>query len=204
MADHYHRSVDLSRAKTQLAAINEVVTVANQLGVAVWLRGGWATDFFLGRPTRDHDDVDWFTLPSDGRQLAGGLIDRGFADVTTAPVNQQIDLVRGDVEHGIALLQMGDRNEPLVAGGPWAGEPWPPQMLDGPVGRIGKVSCRVIAPLAQIELKQMTPIWNPHLKRRSKDLDDIAAIQHELSIASALHNEPNPPTPQRGSRQGSP
>lgn len=75
----------------------------------------------------------------------------------------------------------GNWNEPLVAGGPWAGEPWPDGMLDGPVGRIGKVSAQVIAPLAQIEIKQMSPTWNPRLKRRQKDLADIAAIRLKLS-----------------------
>jgi len=54
-------------------------------------------------------------------------------------------------------------------------------MLDGPGGRIGHVSAQVIAPLAQIEIKQMTPTWNPKLKRRQKDLDDIAAIRSRLS-----------------------
>jgi len=66
------------------------------------------------------------------------------------------------------LVQLGSRNEPLVAGGPWAGEAWPIGMLDGPMGRIGQVNAQVITPLAQIEIKQMTPTWNPKLKRRQK------------------------------------
>ena len=38
------------------------------------------------------------------------------------------------------LVQLGSRDEPLVAGGPWAGEAWPIGMLDGPMGRIGQVN----------------------------------------------------------------
>ncbi len=173
--------MNLGLAGEQLAAIDELVHLAHELGLPVWLRGGWAMDFFLGCLTRDHADIDWFALAGDGQQLADSLIDRGFEDVTTTLPGQQIDLVRGNVDHGIGLVQLGNRNEPLVAGGPWAGEPWPDGMLDGPVGRIGKVSAQVIAPLAQIEIKQMTPTWNPRLKRRQKDLDDIAAIRLGLS-----------------------
>lgn len=168
-------------AEEQLAAIDELVTLAYELGVPVWLRGGWAMDFFLGRLTRDHADIDWFALAEDGQQLADGLISHGFEDVATTPPGQPIDLVRGYVDHGVALVQLGSRNEPLVAGGPWAGEAWPVGMLDGPVGRIGQVNAQVIAPLAQIEIKQMTPTWNPKLKRRQKDLDDIAAIRSGFS-----------------------
>ena len=173
--------MDVGLGGEQLAAIDELVTLAHELGVPVWLRGGWAIDFFLGRLTRDHADIDWFALAEDGQRLADSLIGRGFQDVTTTPPGQQIDLVRGNIEHGIGLVKLGQQSEPLVAGGPWAGEPWPDGMLNGPVGWIGKVSAHVISPLAQIEIKQMTPTWNPQLKRRQKDLDDIAAIRLGLS-----------------------
>lgn len=170
-------------ARQQLAAIVEFVALAEDMGAPVWLRGGWAMDFFLGRITRDHADVDWFALATDGPQLADGLISYGFEDVTATPPGQQIDLVRGQIEHGVALLRLDDQGEPLVAGGPWTGEPWPVGMLDGPVGRIGDVKVRVIAPLAQIEIKEMTPKWNPRLSRRQRDVDDIVAIRSRLSEA---------------------
>jgi len=103
-------------AEEQLAGIAEFVTLANGLGVPVWLRGGWAMDFFLCRVTRDHVDIDWFALANDGQQLADGLIGYGFEDVTTTQPGQQIDLVRGNVDHGIALVQ---RKPERGAGGRW-------------------------------------------------------------------------------------
>lgn len=116
----------------------------------------------------------------DGLRIAGALMERGFEDATTAPAGQQIDLIRGRIEHGIALVKFNDQGEPVVAGGPWAGEPWPAGMLNGPVGQVGGVVARVIAPSAQIEIKEMTPTWNPMLRRRQMDLDDIAAIRSKL------------------------
>lgn len=165
----------------QLAAIAELLVVARGRNAPVWLRGGWAMDFFLGRVTRAHLDIDWFALVQDGRKVRDGLIGRGFVDVTTADPGQQIDLRRGRVDHGIALVRIDDRGDPVVAGGPWAGEPWPPEMLKGRDGRIGDLTVPVIAPAAQIEIKQMMPVWNPDLARRQKDIDDVAAIRAGLS-----------------------
>ena len=163
----------------QLAAIATTATIAERLGVPVWLRGGWAMDFFLGRVTREHSDIDWFCLHENGREIATALQGLGFEEVTTAAPGQQIDLISGHVDHSLALVRLGDDGEPLVGGGPWAGQPWPTDMLDGPMGRIGDVTARVISPAAQMEIKERMPTWNPRLVRRQQDLDDIEAIRRE-------------------------
>ncbi|MER5775520.1 hypothetical protein ABT144_14730 [Streptomyces sp. NPDC002039] len=63
----------MGRADRQLRLIAEAMEVAGPLGVAVWLRGGWAMDFFLGEITRDHEDIDWFAWADDAGALAEGL-----------------------------------------------------------------------------------------------------------------------------------
>lgn len=42
---------------------------AETLGVSWWIGGGWATDLFLGRVTRDHGDVDLLVLDRDQERL---------------------------------------------------------------------------------------------------------------------------------------
>lgn len=46
--------------QTQLSAITEILHAANTSGIEIWLRGGWAMDFYLSQVTRDHEDIDWF------------------------------------------------------------------------------------------------------------------------------------------------
>lgn len=174
----------------QLAAISEVVALARDRDVSLWLRGGWAMDFFLGRITRAHADVDWFALADEGARLASALMERGFLDVGRVPVEQQIDLTRDRVEHSFAFIRLGGDGEALVAEGPWAGEPYPVGMLRGPIGRIGGVAVQVIAPAAQIEIKEMMPTWNPRLRRRQQDIDDIAAIRSKLRDIEASRDSP--------------
>lgn len=169
----------------QLDAIVEFLGVARELDARVWLRGGWAMDFFLGRLTREHLDIDWFALADEVPGLCEQLLQRGFADVTTADPAQQIDLRRGRVDHGIAIIRLDDRENAVVAGGTWAGEPWPVGMLDGCIGQIGDSRAPVISPGAQIEIKTMLPVWNPTLRRRQKDLDDIAALRAHLDRSNA-------------------
>ena len=47
-----------TRADHQLELIADVVATCQSIGAPIWLRGGWAMDFFLGWVTRDHADID--------------------------------------------------------------------------------------------------------------------------------------------------
>ncbi|MGI9157024.1 MAG: nucleotidyltransferase domain-containing protein [Marmoricola sp.] len=75
-------------ARLQLAAVAEVLDVGHRLGADVWLRGGWATDFFLGEIIREHVDVDWFAWGEDLPRLADVLTESGGGQ--TSPPTQPI------------------------------------------------------------------------------------------------------------------
>ncbi|MET9605089.1 aminoglycoside adenylyltransferase [Streptomyces sp. NPDC006512] len=168
--------MDTARAQRQLAMIAEV----RALGVEVWLRGGWAVDFWLGRITRDHEDVDWFAWSRDAGRLTGALVARGYRVLRAD--GQQLDLVRDGEEQSFALLDRDARGRVVVAGGPWAGTPWPAGMLaEAEPGRLGSLECRVVSPAAQIEIKRMTPVWIPGRPRRPKDAEDVARLEAALA-----------------------
>lgn len=63
--------------RAQLSAITEVLNSANELGIEVWLRGGWAMNFYLGPVTREHEDVDWFVRQKDLPAISSLLTSRG-------------------------------------------------------------------------------------------------------------------------------
>lgn len=121
-----------AQAREQLTAIAKVLTLAHHVGAPVWLRGGWAMDFYLGQITRDHADVDWFALTTDSPRLTAALARHGFEDVTTVAGGQQIDLMRDSAKHGIGLVKLSQVGYPLVASGPFADEPWPVDMSGCP------------------------------------------------------------------------
>ncbi len=138
-------------------------------------------DFFLGRITRRHLDVDWFAWGTDLPQLVDVLVGRGWSEVGGHPPEQQRDLVRGAVELGFAPLARARDGTVLVGGGPWAGEPWPAGMIeDAVLGEVWDLRCPVISPAVQVEIKRMMPTWVPWLQRREKDSEDIARLSEAI------------------------
>lgn len=172
--------MDRERTARQLGQIAETLRIAQTLGVRLWLRGGWAMDFFLGEPTRDHTDIDWFARHEDAAVLTRALLRAGYAPLPGPPAGQQLDFGKQGEESSFALLDEDRFGHIVVAGGPWAGERWPGGMLDAPPGRIGATACPVVSPAAQIEIKRMTPVWIPGRPRRAKDAEDIRTLETAL------------------------
>jgi hypothetical protein len=172
--------MDAARARDQLRMIADVVAMAGDLGIQLWLRGGWAMDFFLGHVTRDHVDIDWFGWIDDARALASALQADGYRTIPGPPPDQQLDVTRDNEELGFAWLARGTHGQVVVAGGPFAGEPWPDGMLDWPAGRIAGLQVPIISPYVQIEIKEMMPLWVPERPRRPKDAEDVARLRQAL------------------------
>ncbi|MFF0742725.1 nucleotidyltransferase domain-containing protein [Streptomyces sp. NPDC004111] len=170
------------REEHQLRQIAETVRIADGRGITLWLRGGWAMDFHLGEVTRPHGDIDWFARVQDAPLLADALLGHGYRPVPGPPPDLQLDFEKEGLESSFTLVDRDAQGRVVVAGGPWKGEPWPAGMLDpdaGP-GRLGDVSCPIVAPRAQIEIKRMMPVWDPSRPRRPKDAADIARLEAAL------------------------
>jgi hypothetical protein len=109
------------RVTRQLEVINEITDVAEVLGIELWLEGGWAMDFYLGKVTREHDDIDWFMWAADASSLTTCLTQRGYKQLKGPPVEQQIDFARDGIEVSFKLVTQDDSGSVVVAGGPWKG-----------------------------------------------------------------------------------
>ncbi|MGJ5750463.1 nucleotidyltransferase domain-containing protein [Streptomyces puniciscabiei] len=166
----------------QLMLVEQTLTAARRHGVPLWLRGGWAMDFFLGEVTRDHGDIDWFARAEDAASLAGLLAGLGHTPVPGPPPDLQLDLVKDGLDSSFTLVDRDAAGRVVVAGGPWAGTPWPDGLLDAEPGRIGDVEAPIVSPPAQIEIKRMMPVWDPSRPRRAKDAEDVARLEAALKL----------------------
>ncbi|GAA3340132.1 hypothetical protein GCM10020358_26530 [Amorphoplanes nipponensis] len=138
-------------------------------------------DFFLGEITRPHRDIDFFCSAPDADDLVARLVALGYRPVPGNDALQR-DLVGPDgLDVQIALLGRDHDGCPVVPAGPYAGARWPVDLLDGPPGRIGDVECPIVSPRAQIEIKEMMPVWVPGLPRRAKDSEDVARLRAALA-----------------------
>lgn len=204
-ADRRLPGMDERRADRQLGLIGEVVAIAADARVEVWLRGGWAMDFFLGEVTRDHVDIDWFAWAADALVLRDALLRRGYQLVDGPPMTQQLDVARDGEELSFAWLARDEVGHVVVGGGPWAGAPYPSGMLDWPPARLGQVCCPIISPAAQIEIKQMMPVWVPGRPRRAKDAADLARLRaalHDRDAGQAGRLPPDPVGPSTAQMSG--
>ncbi|MGW5461125.1 nucleotidyltransferase domain-containing protein [Streptomyces sp. NPDC003996] len=168
------------RAERQLLLVRQTLAAARHDGIRLWLRGGWAMDFFLGEVTRDHGDIDWFAWSKDAAAIAALLTRLGHTPVPGPPPGLQLDFVRDGLDSSFTLVDRDAAGRVVVAGGPWAGTPWPEGLLDAAPGRIGAVEVPIVGPLAQIEIKRMMPVWDPSRPRRAKDAEDVARLEAAL------------------------
>lgn len=178
--------MDTERAQRQLRLIVEIRDAAAEAGLAVWLRGGWAMDFFLGEFTRDHLDIDWFAWGDEADRLAAVLAAHGYAPVAGPPPEQQREFVKDGLDVGVALLGRDAAGRPEVGGGPHAGTPWPEAARAAEPGRLDGVECAIIGARDQIEIKRMMPVWVAGMRRRAKDAEDIARLEQALARRGGL------------------
>lgn len=81
--------------------------MSERLGIRIWLRGGWAVDFFLGRVTRDHVDTDWFAWLDDARAMTAARQADGYQTIAGPPQDQQLDVAKDGEEMSLAWLARG-------------------------------------------------------------------------------------------------
>ena len=53
----------------------------DELGIKVWIDGGWGVDALLGECTRNHQDLDIIISWEDSAILTEALLARGFVDI---------------------------------------------------------------------------------------------------------------------------
>jgi lincosamide nucleotidyltransferase A/C/D/E len=114
-----YRDRDLS-APMDAQSLLCVVDRLEQAGIDVWLDGGWGVDALLGRPTREHDDLDLVAELRHAARIIELLRDLGYELVAGGPpksfvvvdaVGRQVDVhpVTFDSERGGVYEMEGDR-----------------------------------------------------------------------------------------------
>jgi len=128
--------------------------------------------------SRPHRDIDLFVWAADAPRFVELLARHGYEDAGGPPPEMQRNLVKGGEELHMTLLERNDLGV-VTAGGRWADTPWPDGMLDGPVGELGGVSCRVISLEAQLWAKVEVPKDLGHAQREH-DPQDIELLRRAL------------------------
>ena len=165
------------RTTIQLSLIREVSEMLGREGIEHWLFGGWGVDFLVGAITRTHDDVEFLIWQYDA-ELASSLLDQhGFR-----PLYAREDS-GGWCKSGekIELDLLTRRSDGAIVTPGWEEWPWPSGAFEGPVGRLGDITCRVVSAEAQRETKELYQRFRPGSGLRDKDRSDIAHLQRVIA-----------------------
>jgi hypothetical protein len=137
-------------------------------------------DFFLGRVTREHKDIDLFVWAKDVPKLVHELERTKFVEQNGSPPEMQRDFTKDGEDVQVALLAKNARGQIVVAGGPVEWAPWPDDMLVYPAGRIADVICPIIHPRVQLWIKEQSPGWHG-VPLSEKHRDDITRLREALA-----------------------
>jgi dihydrofolate reductase len=132
-----------SPAGRQLGALAGVASDLERAGIEHWLFGGWAVDFYAGRITRPHSDVDVAVWLADLPRIAELLVGRGWVHAPQPGEDGGTGYERDGVRLELTFLlrdASGRVLTPLDAGD----AVWPDEALGHDVRELACVRARLV------------------------------------------------------------
>lgn len=143
-------SEEIIQTELQLQIINEVNRICEANEIPLWLRGGWAIDFLLGRITRSHEDIDLVSWVSNREVIEEALVGSGFERFPIS--DRQTDFRKNgvDIQFLYMTLTDGTITPHKLPEWVWRADSLPPEMY-----RLNGISMRLVSPEQLLEEKQV-------------------------------------------------
>lgn len=156
----------------------EVVELYNQLenlGVKIWIDGGWGVDALLGKQTRPHEDVDIVIQQKDLPALRRLLEDQGYTDIPRDDTSDW-NFVLGDDQGRLVDLHVivFDEEKNGIYGPAEQGEMYPAESLTGR-GVIGNQKVRCISAEYMVQ-------FHTGYELKESDYQDVSALCEKFGI----------------------
>ena len=167
----------------QLQALSHVHKLLEEGGIAYWLFGGWAVDFYAGSITRAHDDVDIAVWLEDLPAIHHILEEGGWRHAPTEDADGGTQYEQGAVRLGLTYLVRDDAGNtfiPLESGR----VPWTAELFGNDVRELQGVRARVVS-LAPLMLGKSFPREDP---------EDAVKDRSDFAVLSSLTREAEPGT----------
>lgn len=166
--------------RVQLGLIRDLARAFARRHMRFWLRGGWALDFFLGRATGRHADVDLVTWLRHAKRVRELMLALGYAAVPTAAPH--LKFRRHGQEVGIIFVVGAGRGRVRGVPTDWG---WLPGAFLPAPRRLGAIACRVVSP-RQLLAEKLSYERNTGRPLRPKDRRSIGALRE---VVAAIRGE---------------
>jgi len=149
----------------------DILKSAEQIGVDVWLDGGWGVDALVGRQTRPHNDIDVFIEKHNADAFTEMITQKGFSEIPMEYTTKDHSAWRDSVDRIIDLHLF----EYVEAGKlHFECEAYPSEVLDGK-GVIGGFAVRCLTAEAQV-------MFHHGYELTDKDTHDVLLLCETFGI----------------------
>ena len=145
-------------------SVVELLMKAENIGVDVWIAGGWGVDALVGYQTRPHNDVDFFIQKKDKTVITELLVSSGYKE--NKEYNIEDNPIWCDTFKGIVDLHLFEFAETGV----WRiqNQTFPSNIFNGK-GTIGGIAVRCLTAEAQVKYRHGYEL-------REKDVLDVLLL----------------------------
>jgi lincosamide nucleotidyltransferase A/C/D/E len=150
-------------------------TELNNLGIEIWIDGGWGVDALLGEQTRPHADLDIFIREKDVSKLRGLLEAKGYKEIKLEIARPHNFVLGDDTGREIDVHVITFDDEGNVIYGPVEnGEIYPPALFSG----IGVINGRTVKCISL----EWTVKFHTGYEPKEKDFKDVSALCRKFGI----------------------
>jgi hypothetical protein len=175
----------------QLQALSSIDRLLERAGIAYWLFGGWAVDFYVGSITRTHDDVDIAVWLEDLPTIHQILKENGWRHAPTEDADGGTSYEQRAVQLGLTYLVRDDDGDVFI---PFnrGRVPWSADLFGNDARELLGVRARLVS-LAPLMLGKSFPRDGPQ---------DAAKDRADFTVLSSLTGEPTPSAFDSTSKKG--
>lgn len=161
------------RESLQLAALADVGAALDHAGIEHWVFGGWAVDFYAGRVTRPHDDIDVAVWLDDLPRIRALLERGGWSHAPEPDEDGGTGYERGPVRLELTFLVRANDGRVFIPLHDFEAR-WPDDALAGDDRELRGVRARVVG-LASLLRGKGSARDDAHEK--AKDDADFAVLR---------------------------
>jgi lincosamide nucleotidyltransferase A/C/D/E len=150
-------------------------TQLENLGIEIWINGGWGVDALIGEQTRSHADLDIFIEEKDVPKLQELLEAEGYKEIKLE-IARPHNFVLGDEagrEIDVHVITFDDKGH-IIYGPVENGEIYPPDLFSG----IGVINGKTIKCISL----EWTVKWHTGYTPREHDFKDVSALCRKFGI----------------------
>ena len=145
----------------------DLLKATENLGVTVWIGGGWGVDALLGSQTRPHNDIDVYIEKRNADRFIKTLTSKGYLEVKTEYTTKSHTVWQNSSNH-IVDLHLIELKVDDVESLYFEDEAYPLFVLDG-AGVIGGMAVRCFTAEAQL-------LFHQGYEHNEKDIHDVLLL----------------------------